>query len=118
MLPLPPLHEIAPEKPDSHMERLRMWREARARMRREASTSVLEHKIVKELQRLLKVPRKKMHPRQRELLERLQILRKRDAGSEHDSDPADSVRSTDDLEEEMDLRETLGRDWWSCVGYL
>ncbi|KAJ7925409.1 hypothetical protein B0H13DRAFT_1863244 [Mycena leptocephala] len=112
------LHEIAPEKPDSHMERLQMWREARARMRREASTSVPEHKIVEELQRLLKVPRKKMHPRRRELLERLEILRKRDAGSEHDSDPADSVRSTDDLEEEMDLRETLGRDWRSCVGYL
>jgi hypothetical protein len=79
---------------------------------------VPEHKIIEELQRLLRVPRKRMHARRRELLERLETLREQDGDSVHDSDPGDSTRTTDNLEEEADLWELLGSDWRSCVGYL
>ncbi|KAJ7904061.1 hypothetical protein B0H13DRAFT_1881907 [Mycena leptocephala] len=118
-LPLPHADEIAPEKPQSDMERRQMWREAQEReKKRETRARVPEHLVVEELQRLLSLPRKRMHPRRRELLDQLRILRERDGGSEHESDPADSTRTTDDLEEEVNLRESSGRDWRSYVGYL
>lgn len=119
-LPLPLPDKIAPEKPDSHLERLRMWKEARAREQKESCTRVKvpEHKIVEELQRLLRVLRKRMHACRRELLDRLETLRERDGDSVHASDPGNSMRTADDLEEEENLWESLGSDWQSCVGYL
>jgi hypothetical protein len=112
-LPIPPRNAIAMERPVSRMEAEEMWTDAR--LRAEGRPPI--HRRADWLQGQLQ-PKKK-HARRRVALERLRILRGLpDAGSMHTSDPSDAARTTDDLEEEADLRESQGRFWHDLLGYL
>ncbi|KAJ6521828.1 hypothetical protein DFH09DRAFT_1330939 [Mycena vulgaris] len=104
-LPLPPDDAIATEKPASFYDRQQMWKDAEMRAR--AQTKEFMEAVRVEQRR-----RKRKHPRRKRLLRQLEALRGReDAGSVHLSDTATSVRNTEDLEEEIELRTEHGADW-------
>ncbi|KAJ7446034.1 hypothetical protein B0H11DRAFT_2249218 [Mycena galericulata] len=119
-LPLPPLDEIARDRPLS-FKLYRQMRVMEAAARKQAAEDALREKEAARgtgdsteesrepegVDRATR-PRKRKHPRRARLLKRLSELRAlAGAGSQHPSDSTDSTRTTDDLEEEVDLREAL-----------
>ncbi|KAJ7603378.1 hypothetical protein DFH06DRAFT_1151908 [Mycena polygramma] len=105
-LPIPEEHEIGTKPPSSRAERRKMWELAQR-------SPLGPHETVDWLQwKLLKQRGKKKTKKRAKALLRLRELRARDnAGSTHKSDGGDTSRTTEDLIDEADWREAVGKEW-------
>ncbi|KAJ6570301.1 hypothetical protein DFH09DRAFT_1080431 [Mycena vulgaris] len=109
-LPILPPDAIATERPASFAQQLGMWQDAERRLGeiREADKKyALDHEKCQ----------KKKHLRCKKILAKLEDLHaQEDAGSVHYLDPTDSMRTTDDLLDEVELQATFGQDWRYFMG--
>ncbi|KAJ7614718.1 hypothetical protein DFH06DRAFT_1344050 [Mycena polygramma] len=105
-LPIPHHTEIATGRPVSRKERQRMW--ARARRPPLEPHETVDWIQSKLLRRRGKKPTKK---RVRALLRLRELRAREDAGSTHESDASDASRTTEDLVDEADWREVVGKEW-------
>ncbi|KAJ7044196.1 hypothetical protein C8F04DRAFT_1175222 [Mycena alexandri] len=104
-LPTPDGRDIPTKKPRSRTESQRMWRGDKS----------TEHRTVGMLLRKMKSEKKKREAHRARVIGRLKKMREstRLEESVHESDSTDGGRETEELEEELQLREEVGKHWRS-----